>query len=96
MTYLPSAPTTNLISAIRSLLNIAALRSRTDPLLACQFGSAVSSVPLTRLEIDEVPPPPLVDWDLCGNGGGGAPCNWKWPKLRAFGEARGDDEGEQG
>lgn len=35
----------NLISAMRSLLNIAALRSRTVPLLACQLGSAVS-VPL--------------------------------------------------
>lgn len=24
------------------------------------------------------------------------PGNWKWPRLRAFGDARGDEEGEQG
>lgn len=44
----PSAPTTNLMSAMRSLLNIAAFRSRTEPLLACQLGSAVSVLFLTR------------------------------------------------
>lgn len=39
---LPSLPTTNRMSAIKSLLNIAALRSRTVDLVACQFGSPVS------------------------------------------------------
>lgn len=39
---LPSLPTTKLMSDINSLLNIAALRSRTVGFVACQFGSPVS------------------------------------------------------
>lgn len=39
----PSHPTRNLMSAINSLLNIAALRSRTVGFVACQLGSVVGS-----------------------------------------------------
>lgn len=42
--HLPSQPTTKLMSDINSLLNIAALRSRTVDFVACQFGSPVSMV----------------------------------------------------
>lgn len=41
MLNLPSLPTIKLISAINSLLNIAAFRSRTVDFVACQFGSPV-------------------------------------------------------
>lgn len=37
----PSLPTIKLMSAINSLLNIAAFRSRTVDFVACQFGSPV-------------------------------------------------------
>lgn len=40
--HLPSLPTMKLISDISSLLNMAAFRSRTVGLVACQFGSPVS------------------------------------------------------
>lgn len=42
--HLPSLPTMKLISDISSLLNMAAFRSRTVGLVACQFGSPVSMV----------------------------------------------------
>lgn len=38
----PGVPTINVMSAISGLLNIAALRSRTVGLVACQFGSCVA------------------------------------------------------
>lgn len=41
----PGGPTTNRTSAIRSLLNMRALRSRTVDLLACQLGSRVADGP---------------------------------------------------
>jgi hypothetical protein len=58
MNHSPSHPTTNLMSAINSLLNIAAFLSLTVGLVACQLGSVVGSSPslfgLTLLgEIDE-------------------------------------------
>lgn len=84
---------------------MAALRSRTDPLLACQLGSAVSVAlaavtrarPMAWLECPDTPVASeetdfaglLLLLLLLGS--------WKWPpRLRAFGEASGDDEGEQG
>lgn len=42
----PGLPTTNRTSAMSSLLNIAALRSRTVGLEACQLGSRVLSGPI--------------------------------------------------
>lgn len=42
MKYLPGPPTINVISAINWLLNIAAFRSRTVGLVACQLGSKVA------------------------------------------------------
>lgn len=86
---------------MRSLLNMAAFRSRTDALLACQLGSAVS-VPLAAVTRAS----PIAAWlanededaEVCLTGWALALAlgSWKWSKLSAFGEARGDDEGEQG
>ncbi len=54
----PSHPTIKLISAINSLLNIAAFRSRTVDFVACQFGSPVFIIehkfPLDGIQNDEL------------------------------------------
>lgn len=63
---LPSVPTMKRMSAIRSLLNMAAFRSRIVLLVACQLGSPVSVVPppvvvlvMTLLLVEEPPAPPV-------------------------------------
>lgn len=48
----PGLPTINLTSDIKSLLNIAALRSLTVGFVACQFGSRVPNGPGDRLGVD--------------------------------------------
>lgn len=72
--FSPSHPTINLISAIKSLLNMAALRSRTVGFVACQFGSAVTSV----VSMNECVL--LLDVD----------CKQKDVELNAPGEAKGE------
>lgn len=47
---LPGLPTIKRISAINSLLNMAALRSRTVDLVACQLGSKVERLEQVRLK----------------------------------------------
>lgn len=56
----PSMPTTKLISDISSLLNMAALRSRTVGFVACQFGSPVSMVNIVFGMVNEM--------ELCAPG----------------------------
>lgn len=46
---LPGGPTTKNMSAINSLLNMAAFRSLILILLACQFGSMVEALALLKL-----------------------------------------------
>lgn len=57
---LPSLPTMKLISDISSLLNIAAFRSRTVGLVACQFGSPVSIANIVFGSVNDV--------ELCAPG----------------------------
>lgn len=52
--HLPSLPTTKLMSDMSSLLNMAAFRSRTVGLVACQFGSPVSMVKIVFGIVNDV------------------------------------------
>lgn len=60
MIHVPSLPTMKLISDMSSLLNIAAFRSRTVGLVACQFGSPVSMVNIVFGIVNDV--------ELCAPG----------------------------
>lgn len=63
----PSLPTIKLISAINSLLNIAAFRSRTVDFVACQFGSPVFIIghefPLDDIQNDVLSAPGEANGD---------------------------------
>lgn len=51
LNYKPGLPTKNRMSAINSLLNMAAFRSRTVDLVACQFESSVVRLEHVRLKL---------------------------------------------